>query len=167
MSLLKASHCEMMIFREALAQGKADLSCLKVFADGLLMTEPEPDYFLVEVSLCSSRNRAIGMLDTYIKSDDFSFEPKRLFELLSWYYESQQITTQVAIQVLYALRDRFSPREKEVIIWFENQKDLVSQFLVTMTSEDLQSKFDSFLKTFHSNSCTGSIRLVQYGENPL
>ena len=120
------------VFNIGLVHKIIDISQVTLCADTVIANEEEPDYFFIELSLCSNINDVLTLINGYIKQDKHLIASRVILGLLYEQLTSKVIQLDNAVSILYWLtwNCELTEAEKDYLYAIEDRYDLVCQGII-------------------------------------
>ena len=106
------------VFRIALTRGLLEKSEVVKWADNIIANDNEPDYFIIELSLCGNQNLndTISLISEFIGQDKPLLSERIILGLLYKQYLEKKITLKRAISFInWILREENLTERKQVL----------------------------------------------------
>jgi hypothetical protein len=118
------------VFRIALINGIIDKQEIVKWADEIIQSDSEPDYFIIEVSLSGHKdtNELVYLLNEYIGEKKPSISGRVLLGLLYKQFIIQQINLKKVVTAIYWLvwNGELNEKDKYLLYGLDNDYDLAS-----------------------------------------
>lgn len=114
------------VFLIGVKEGVIDKNEVTKWADEIILSEQEPDYFIIELALAKDKNQLISLLKEYIGENTSIVASRVVFSLLYSLYQTSVFDISKVIKILYRINidEDLSDFENQRIYWLESEYEL-------------------------------------------
>ncbi|GAA4303122.1 hypothetical protein [Nibribacter koreensis] len=115
------------LFKVGLAVGLIEIDEVKKWADGIILSESDPDIFFIELSLVNSNNQAITLISENLRPESYPNGKAVLGQLHKRLAEGQEL--ELIVRAMYSLLNeaKLSELEKDYIYSIDDYFDMANK----------------------------------------